>query len=73
MKDLKEEIIDKDEILNVVNEIKTTFKEDRYNNDFFKDLQKDYPDEIKNLEEALLNYMGENDLKVLITDFPDNN
>ena len=35
-----------------------------------KDLKKDYPDEIKNLEAALLNYMGENDLKFLKTGFP---
>ena len=36
-----------------------------------KDLKKDYPNEIKNLEEALLDYMGENDLKILKTGFPD--
>ena len=34
-------------------------------------MKKDYPEEIKNLEEALLNYMGENDLKILKTGFPD--
>ena len=34
-------------------------------------LKKNYPEEIKNLEEALLNYMGENDLKILKTGFPD--
>ena len=33
--------------------------------------KKDYPDEIENLEEALLNYMRENDLKTLKTEFPD--
>ena len=36
-----------------------------------KDLKKDYPKEIKNLEEALLDYMGKNDLKILKTGFPD--
>ena len=36
-----------------------------------KDLKKDYPDEIKKLEEALLDYMGENDLKIIKTGFPD--
>ena len=34
-------------------------------------MKKDYPNEIKNLEEALLDYMGENDLKILKTGFPD--
>ena len=34
-------------------------------------MKKDYPNEINKLEEALLNYMGENDLKVLKTGFSD--
>ena len=36
-----------------------------------RDLKKDYPNEIKNFEEALLDYMGENDLKILKIGFPD--
>ena len=64
LKDLKEEIVDNDEILDIVKEI---VEEDRT----IKDLKKDYPNEIKNLEEALLNYMGENDLKILKKEFPD--
>ena len=56
LKDLKEEIVDNDEILNIVNEIVEE-------NKTIKDLKKDYPDKIKNLEEALLDYMGKNDLK----------
>ena len=64
MKDLEEEIVDNDEILNIVNEI---LEEDKT----IKDLKKDYPDKIKKLEEALLDYMGENDLKKLKTEFPD--
>ena len=39
-------------------------------NKTIKDLKKDYPDKIKNLE-VLLDYMGENDLKSLKTGFPD--
>ena len=35
-----------------------------------KFLKKYYPEEIENLEEALINYMGENDLKNLKTGFP---
>ena len=65
LKDFKEEIADNnDEILNIVNKIEEA---DRT----IKDLKKDYPEEIECLEEALLNYMGENDLKILKTGFPD--
>ena len=34
-------------------------------------MKKDYPNEIKNFEESSLNVMGENDLKILKTGFPD--
>ena len=61
---MKEEIIDNDEILNIVREIG---EGDRT----IKDLKKDCPDKIKELEETLFNYMGENDLKFLKTEFPD--
>ena len=63
LKSLKKEIIENDEIMDIVNKI---VEDDRT----IKDLKKDYPEEIKNLEEALLNYMGENDLKILRTGFP---
>ena len=63
LKKLKKEIVDNDEILNIVDKI---VEDDRTIND----LKKDYPEEIKNLEEALLDYMGENDLKILKTGFP---
>ena len=71
LKDFKEEIVDNDVILYIVNTIKTLITEDKSKNGSIKDLKKDYPDEIKNLEEALLDYMGENDLKILKTGFPD--
>ena len=64
LKNLKEEIVDNDEILNIINEIIE-------GDETIKDLKIDYPEEIKNLEEALLDYMGENDLKILKTGFPD--
>ena len=64
LKNLKEEIVDNDEILNIINEI---IEEDKT----IKDLKKYYPEEIKNLEEALLDYIGENDLNILETGFPD--
>ena len=64
LKSLKEEIVDNDEVLNIVNEI----GEDRT----IEDLKKDYPKEIEKLEEALLNYIGKNDLKFLKTEVPRN-
>ena len=36
-------------------------------------MRKDFPGEISNLEEALLNYIGENDLSLMKTEFPDKN
>ena len=64
LKNSKKEIVDNDEILNIVNEIGEK-------DETIKDLTKDYPDKIKILEEALLNYMGENDLKTIKTEIPD--
>ena len=64
LKDLKEKIVDNDEIFNIVNEI---IEDD----ETITDLKRDYPDKIKNFEEALLNYRGDNDLKILKTEFPD--
>ena len=72
LKDLEEEIVDNDEILNIANEIKILIKEDRYNIDSIQDLRKYYPNKIIKLEEALLKYIGENDLKILKTEIPDN-
>ena len=63
LKDLKKEIVDNDEILDIVNKI----EDDRT----IEELKKDYPNEIKNLEESLLDYMDENDLKILKKGFPD--
>ena len=60
---LKKEIVDNDEILDIVNKIA---EDDRT----IKKLKKDYPDKIEELE-ALLNYIGENDLKNLKRGFPD--
>ena len=57
LKILREEVVDNDEILDIINKIG---EDDRT----IEDLRKDYPEESKNLEEALLNDMGE-------TGFPD--
>ena len=63
-KNWKNKIVDNDEFLDIVNKI---VEKDKTIND----LKKDCPNEIKNLEEALLDYMGENDLKISKTGFPD--
>ena len=64
MKKLKKEIVDNDDILKIVKEI---IEEDKT----IKDFKKDYPDKIKSLEEELLNYMVEKDLKKLKDGFSD--
>ena len=75
LKDFKEEIFDNDEILKIVNKIEKNYTEEIMNLDkdekTIKNLKKYYPEEIKNLEEAHLDYMGENDLKILKAGFPD--
>ena len=60
----RKEIVDNDEIMNFFNEIGVK-------NRTIEDLKKDYPKEIKKLEEVLLNYIEENDLKLLKTEFLD--
>ena len=57
LKKLKKEIVDNDEIINIVN---VTVEKD----ETFKDLKKDYPNEIEKIEEASTNYEGEDDLKI---------
>ena len=64
---MKSEIVVDDEILNIVNERETLASEDGT----IKDLEKDFPAEIEKLEEALNNYISENDLKFLRTKSPD--
>ena len=75
LKNLKKEIVDNDEILNIVNKIEENYPEKIENleedDKTIKNLKKYYPEEIENLEEALLNYMSQNDLRILKTGFPD--
>ena len=72
LKNIKEEIVDIDERLNIVHETKILNIEDRYNIDSIKDLKKKgFWDAIENIEGALIKYMVENDLKILETEFPD--
>ena len=64
LKNLNDEIVEKDEVLKIVNGI---VEEDKT----FKGWQKDYPDKFETVEETLLNCVGEIDLKTLKTVFPD--
>ena len=64
LKSLKKETVDNDEMLNILNEIG---EEDRS----IQDLKKDYPKEIEKIEEVFFKYIGENDPKLLKSDFPD--
>ena len=72
---LKKEIVDNDEILDIVNKIEENYPEEIENleedDKTIKTFKKYYPKEIESLEEALLNYIGENDLKILKRGFPD--
>ena len=61
---MKEEIVANDEILNIVTKIGEEHRTT-------KDLKKDYPNEIEKLDGALLNHMGDKDLKLLEAAFPD--
>ena len=73
LKDLKDEIFDNDEILDIVKKIeKETLNLEEGDDDMtIKNLKKYYPKEIENLEQLLLDYMGENDLKILKIGFLD--
>ena len=75
LKKMKKEIVASDEILNIVNKIEESSPEEienlEENDRTIKNLKKYYPDGIQNLEEALLDYIGEKDLEILKTGFPD--
>ena len=57
---MEKEIVGDDNILNIVNEIEKLVSRCE-TNETVEILKKDYPDRIKEIEETLLNYMGEND------------
>ena len=71
LNDFEDKIVDNDEILIFVNEIKVLIKEDKYKNDSITDLKEENSNEIKELEDALSKYMGENEPKLLKTEFPE--
>ena len=68
LNDLKEEIFDKDEILDIVDKIEKENLNSEEDDDMtIENLKKYYPKKIENLEEVLQDYMGGNDLKILKT------
>ena len=75
LKHLKKENVGSDELLNIVKKIEENYSEEievlEEDDETIESLKKYYPEEIKNLEEALLKYMGENDLRKLKSGFPD--
>ena len=70
LKDLKKEVIGDDKILNIISELKNMIEKTKRNQPISA-LKKRHPDEINELEEAFLNYIGDNDIKILETEFPD--
>ena len=70
LKDLKEEVLGYEKILNIISELKNMIDKTKTNQSI-STLKKRCPDKINELEEASLNYIGNNDLKILKTEFPD--
>ena len=70
LKNLKKEVIGDDKILDIINELENMIDKNKKNKSI-SDSKKKYPDKINELEEAFLDYIGENDLKILKTEFPD--
>ena len=70
LKNLKKEVFGDDKILNIIDELENMIDKTKRNKSI-SDLKKKYPDKINELGEAFLDYIGENDLKLLKTEFPD--
>ena len=67
---MKKEVFGDDKILNIINELENMIDKTKRNKSI-SDLKKKYSDKINELEEAFLDYVGENDLKLLKTEIPD--
>ena len=67
---MKKEVFGDDKILNIINELENMIDRTKRNKSI-SDLKKKYSDKINELEEAFLDYVGENDLKLLKTEIPD--
>ena len=69
LKNLKKEVNGDEKILNIINELENMIDKTKRNKSI-SDLKKKYSDKINKLEEAFLDYIGKNDLKILKTEFP---
>ena len=69
LKNLKKEVVGDDKILNIINELENMIDINKRNKSISY-LKKKYPDKINEVEEAFLDYIGDNDLKILKTEFP---
>ena len=69
-KNLTIEVIGDDNILNIINELENLIDKTK-RNQCISILKKKYSDKTNELEEALLNHMGEHDLRILKKEFPD--
>ena len=67
---MRKEVIGDDKILNIISELENMIDKTKRNQSI-NTLKKKYPDKINELEETFLDYIGENDLKILKTEFPD--
>ena len=67
---MNKEVIGDDRILNIINELENMIDKTKRNKSI-SDIKKKYPIKINELEEAFLDYIGENDLKILKTEYPD--
>ena len=70
LENLKKEVIGDYKKLNIIIELENVIDKTKRNQSI-STLKKKYPDKINELEETLLNYIGEHDLKILKTEFPD--
>ena len=70
LENLKKEVFGDDKILNIINALENMIDKTKRNKSI-STFKKKYPDKINELEEAFLDYVGENDLKVLKIEFPD--
>ena len=70
LKNLKKEVIGDDRKLNIINDLENMIDKTK-RNQYISTLKKKYPDKINELEEAFLDSLGGNDLKILKTEFPE--
>ena len=70
LENLNKGVFGDDKILNIINELENMTDKNKRNKSI-SDFKKKHPDKIIELEEAFLDFIGENDLKILKTEFPD--